>query len=181
MFADNLTLFCKADTHSVVSLMEAFKIFLRSSSMEANQAKSQVVMGGCSDMIKKQIITTIGFVEGEFPFGYLGVPITASKLSKLERSMLVDKIVAQIKYWTSRSLSYARGISLVNSTLLGVINFWHRYLSYPRKWHNRSRIYAETIFGGQMKWEGSMLWCCGMKSVPQGSMEVRDQNSRTVE
>lgn len=40
MFADDLILFCKADTHNVASLTEAFKIFSRSSGMEANQAKS---------------------------------------------------------------------------------------------------------------------------------------------
>jgi len=48
--------------------------------------------------IKKLILEIIGFSEGDLPFRYLGVPITAGKLSKMECRVLVENIAVKIKY-----------------------------------------------------------------------------------
>ena len=59
----------------------------------------------------------------ELPFWYLGVPITANKLSKLECRLLVEKITQRIKTWATRSTSYAWRVAFINSVVMGVCNF----------------------------------------------------------
>ena len=57
------------------------------------------------------------------PFKYLGVAISASKLSIMDYHMLVDKITAGIKIWRSRHLSYTARITLINLVVIGTTTF----------------------------------------------------------
>lgn len=110
--------------------------------------KSQVVMGGCTERTRQQILETTGFTEGSLPFRYLRVPITASKLHKLECTMLVEKIATKIKYWATRTLSYAGRATLVNTMLLGVFNFWASIFILPQEiTKNITRMCTYYIWG----------------------------------
>ena len=83
--------------------MQAFHKFSQCSELEDNQAKSQVMRGGCGANTRKLIMEIIGFSEGDLPLRYLRVPIIAGKLSKMKRKILVEKIAVKIKYWTTRT------------------------------------------------------------------------------
>ena len=56
-----------------------------------------MVTEGCSVAQKHIIMARIGYQEGTFPFRYLGVPITANKLSKMECSLLVEKLTKKLE------------------------------------------------------------------------------------
>lgn len=73
-----------------------------------------------------------GFSEGGFPFRYLGVPITASKLSKVECSSLIDKIAIKIRYWSSKTSSYAGRLKLIETVIFGIYNFWASMFVIPK-------------------------------------------------
>ncbi|KAJ8433455.1 hypothetical protein Cgig2_014496 [Carnegiea gigantea] len=45
----------------------------------------------CTPTLQKQCLDVTGFQEGSLPMRYLGVPVTASRLSKLECKALVEK------------------------------------------------------------------------------------------
>ena len=70
--------------------------------------KSQIVFGVNCAKEKPDCLALTGFTEGQLPFTYLGMPITASKLSKVECKTLVDKITVTITTWASRHISYAK-------------------------------------------------------------------------
>ncbi|KAJ8426159.1 hypothetical protein Cgig2_032641 [Carnegiea gigantea] len=53
----------------------------------------------------------------DFPMKYLGVPITASRLTKIECRGLVDKILAKVHLWATRSLSFAGRARLISSVV----------------------------------------------------------------
>ena len=61
MFADDFVLFYNADKTSVESLMQAFHKFSQCSGLEANQAKSQAMLGGCGENTRKLIMEITGF------------------------------------------------------------------------------------------------------------------------
>ncbi|KAJ8439686.1 LOW QUALITY PROTEIN: hypothetical protein Cgig2_010183 [Carnegiea gigantea] len=86
----------------------------------ANPSKSQMVLGGCNATLQEQCQQVTGFKESSFPLKYLGVPITASKLSKLECRALVDKIVVKGHMWATRNLSFAGRAQLINSIIFVV-------------------------------------------------------------
>ena len=73
-----------------------------------------------------------GFQEGAFPFRYLGVPVIANKLSKLECTQFMEKITKSIKVWATKSISYMGIVTLINSVLMGVFNFWATIFILPQ-------------------------------------------------
>lgn len=62
-----------------------------------NLHKSHIVFAGCFEELQAQCIGTTGLPKGAFPLKYLGVPITASRLSKTECRPLVEKIMARVQ------------------------------------------------------------------------------------
>ena len=65
----------------------------------------------------------IGLKDSTFPLTYLGVPIIASRLSKLECMALVEKIVGKIRLWATKSISFVGRAQLLNSVLFGMFNY----------------------------------------------------------
>ena len=49
MFADDLIVFSAADKNTIQHLIEAFDKFLRSTGLEANKDKCEIVLGGCKE------------------------------------------------------------------------------------------------------------------------------------
>ena len=90
MFADDLIIFCKAKPHSLRLMMEAFNTFTSCTGLKANLDKSQIVFGGNCQFVHQECLNLTGFGEGHLPLRYLGMPITASRLSKMECKTLVD-------------------------------------------------------------------------------------------
>lgn len=80
-FANDLMFFCNEEYRSVNYLMHGLETFSLSSGLKANSDKSAIYFGNVKDTTKKNILEVTGFVEGKLPFKYLGVPITAKKLS----------------------------------------------------------------------------------------------------
>ena len=83
MFADDLMLLSVADVRSVQYIMDAFQEFLVTTGLTTNYNKSTIVLRGCSQQTEVEILQIAGFTIGSLPLRYLGVPNTASKLSKL--------------------------------------------------------------------------------------------------
>ena len=131
LFADDLILFCKAHPPSVQIMMEAFRQFTLCSGLKANMQKSSIVFGGDCSNIQKECLDITGFNEGHFPFRYLGLPVAASRLSKGECRLLVEKITAIILIWGSKHISYAGRVILINSVLFGMYNFWAKVFILP--------------------------------------------------
>ncbi|XP_074297095.1 uncharacterized protein LOC141627773 [Silene latifolia] len=113
LFADDLLLFCKGTETSIMWLLRSFSTFSNASGLTLNKAKSEIFFNGMSSSVMDNILQVSGFRKGQLPFKYLGVPISAKKLSKAEGMKLVDRIVARIRGWGSRHLSYAGRLVLV--------------------------------------------------------------------
>jgi len=64
---------------------------------------------------------------------YLGVLITASKLSQLEYRTLVEKILGKIRQWSTRSFSFAGRPQLLESVRFGMYNFWASIFILPQE------------------------------------------------
>ena len=95
--------------------------------------KSSIVFGGDCSTIQQECLEITGFTEGHLPFRYLGLPIIASRLSKGECRLLVEKITAKILIWGSRHISYAGRVILINSVLFGMYNFWAKVFILPQE------------------------------------------------
>ncbi|XP_074265051.1 uncharacterized protein LOC141587467 [Silene latifolia] len=107
LFADDLLMFCKGDSHSIMLLLRAMDTFSATSGLKVNAAKSEVVFNGVVVSLKADIIQVSGFQEGALPFKYLGVPLQPGRLLRRDCKVLTDKIVRKIRGIGARKLSYA--------------------------------------------------------------------------
>ncbi|XP_059310806.1 uncharacterized protein LOC132062204 [Lycium ferocissimum] len=106
-FADDLIMCCRADKGSIQLMMKAFEHFSSVSGLQANLDKSSFYVAGVTDEFRDQILQEMRFTLGEIPFKYLGVPLSSRKLTIQQCMPLVEKIIARIRCWSSKLLSYS--------------------------------------------------------------------------
>jgi len=133
MFADDVILFCKAHPPTLHIIMNTLQNFQQLAGLQANQAKPHLVCGGCDPLLQKKCLDITGYQEGALPMRYLGVPITGSKLSKMECRSLVEKIMGKIKLWFTRNLSFAGRAQLLSPVIFGMYNFWASIFILPQE------------------------------------------------
>ena len=73
-FADDVLL-SRGDLSLVQILSQQLRVFGRVSGLDLNPSKSSIYFGGAKECVKTNILQLTGFVEGTFPFTYLGVPL----------------------------------------------------------------------------------------------------------
>lgn len=66
---------------------------------------------------KGELLQVTGFLEGKFPFTYLGVPIVDGKLKGCHFEPLIQKISKKIEGWKSRLLSQGSRLVLLRHVL----------------------------------------------------------------
>lgn len=133
MFADDLLMFCRGDESSVSLLFQAFSKFSMASGLEANMDKTEVYFGGVKEEEKGQILDRLPMKLGVIPFKYLGVPLSSKKLTYAQCKPLLEKILAKVKCWTVKFLSYAGRLQLVKSVLFGMQTYWSQIFLLPKK------------------------------------------------
>ncbi|XP_074304759.1 uncharacterized protein LOC141639570 [Silene latifolia] len=106
LFADDLLLFCKGNDLSIMWLLRAFATFSDASGLCLNRDKSNIYFNGVATATVDAIFQVSGFQRGALPFKYLGVPISSKRLTKNEGQKLLDRIVARIRGWGAKHLSY---------------------------------------------------------------------------
>jgi len=132
MFADDLLLFSRANVPTIHIIKDALKSFSQCVGLEANLHKSHLFLGRCYLELHSQCLQAVGFQEDTLPMKYLGIPITASGLTKLECSALVEKITARVHIWATRNLSFARRALLINDIIFGMFNYWASIFLLPK-------------------------------------------------
>lgn len=133
VFADDLIMFCKAYLAYLQHTMYTWHEFQECVGLKANLKKSQMVFGGCSHELQNKCMKIIEVQESTFPLKYLGVPIIASRLTKIEYRGLVEKITATVKIWALRSPSFAGRAVSINNVIFGMFNYWASIFILPAK------------------------------------------------
>ena len=130
-------LFIRGKYESTIIIKQPLDIFFSLSRLEANDYKSLIFVV-CSDIhFKASMHSIFGFQLGTLLVRYLGVPLISTKLSSSDYKVLVEKIVARIRSWTSKCLSYAGRLQLMISILSSFHIYWSILFILPKKITNR--------------------------------------------
>ncbi|KAK9671497.1 hypothetical protein RND81_12G033900 [Saponaria officinalis] len=144
--------------------------------------------------VQCQILHLTGFSEGFLPFTYLGLPLSSSRLKRVQYSPLIDKLVNQTLHWSSSFLSHAGKIQLISSVLFSNLVYWPRLegglgikeiLSWNKalmlKWLWRLEVGIPSLWA---KWVGAYLlkrdsiWSVSARQIDhwlwKGLLEIRD-------
>ena len=68
---------------------------------------------------------------------YLGLPLITTRLSEADCKPLIDSILARIKGWIVRALSFAGRLQLITSVISSIQVFWSSLLTLPKKIINK--------------------------------------------
>ncbi|XP_074278168.1 uncharacterized protein LOC141601764 [Silene latifolia] len=131
LFADDLLMFCKGNAASIMWLLRSFSTFSTASGLCLNRDKSDIYFNGVPGDIIEDIVKISGFRIGKLPFNYLGVPISAKKISKFDSQKLIERIVARIRALGARHLSYSGRLILVRSVLSTLHSYWASLFLLP--------------------------------------------------
>lgn len=118
-----------------------------------------------------------GFQKEKMPFRYLGIPIYAKKISNAQCEALIEKMIARIRVWSTRNLSYMARVQLVNSVLLSLHSYWAQVFILPKKVLDEiNKICRAFVWSGQQfsHKSGFVSWeqMCSSKGV--GGMSFRN-------
>lgn len=91
-FADDLLLFARSDQASIAAVHHCFLEFSSASGLQANLSKRSVYLRGVSLEEKERILQQLGFVYGELPFKYLGIPLATKKMSFIIPSKVLKAV-----------------------------------------------------------------------------------------
>ncbi|XP_074315382.1 uncharacterized protein LOC141651576 [Silene latifolia] len=105
---DDLMLFVRGDASSVNVVTSSLAYFARLFGLHANPDKTNIYMGCIRKGIKQEILEATGYIEGEFPFRYLGVPLNEGKLNKTMFADLITKVQRALNHcsWTTWNYTY---------------------------------------------------------------------------
>ncbi|XP_074300630.1 uncharacterized protein LOC141631922 [Silene latifolia] len=179
MFADDLLMFCKGDAASMMVLLRAFSSFSLASGLKMNSTKSEVYFNGVPATLRKDILSISGFIEGQLPFKYLGVPITAGRLKKNDCAVLIDKIVERIRSLGAKKLSYAGRLTLVESVLVTMHRYWASIFVLPKGVLSRvDAIYRNFLWEGHAEYNSVPRVAWHKVCVPkiEGGLGLKDSH-----
>ncbi|XP_074277491.1 uncharacterized protein LOC141601122 [Silene latifolia] len=146
---DDLLLFCKGDAVSIMWILRVFSTFSAASSLSMNKTKLEIYFNVVNNETMESILQVSGFHTGALPFKYLGVPISSKKLTKSKEKKLTDRIVARIRGWGTRHLSYAGRVVLVNSVLTTLHSYWASlFLLSSRLMNKINAICRNSLWSG---------------------------------
>ena len=157
-FADDLMVFCHADTSSVRLVRSALDDFTRVSGLAINTQKSNVYLSGVSEEIRPHLQAIMGYRFGTLPARYLGVPLVTTRLRHSDCLPLIERILSRIRLWTSATLSYAGRLQLIRSVLFSIQVYWSSMFILPSATIRR----IESILAAFL-WKGTTLSSAGAK------------------
>ena len=88
-YANDLIFCCKAEFVSIYLMLRAFKLFSKSSGLQANTHKSAMYTCGMDPIEKQRAVEISGFAQESLSFKYLGVPISARRISAAQCEVLI--------------------------------------------------------------------------------------------
>ncbi|KAK9682593.1 hypothetical protein RND81_10G084200 [Saponaria officinalis] len=146
IFADDLMIFIRGDLPSVLADKYALDHFALRSVLRANLEKTEIYFGGVSSSVKQLILNQTNFVEGSFPFRYLGAPLNTARTTADMYAGLMSKIMHSIQHWSVNLLTYAGKVQLLNSVIFGLHYYWSSSVLMPKIVINQINKLCKTFF-----------------------------------
>ncbi|XP_074283806.1 uncharacterized protein LOC141608342 [Silene latifolia] len=164
IFADDLMVFVRGDVPFVAAVKSTLSLFAELSGLHANIEKTNIYFGGVHPDVKGVMLAATGFSDGQFPFRYLGVPLSTSRVSVTMFDSLILKIKHSIQHWSSHFLTYAGRVQLINSIIFGMENFWcscnllpQEVLHKINKLLQMAFLLAHTTVGSWVSWHQAYI------------------------
>ncbi|KAL2245415.1 UNVERIFIED_CONTAM: hypothetical protein Sindi_2809700 [Sesamum indicum] len=132
-FADDILLFSRANIASIGVFKTGLDRFAGWSGLKLNVQKSHLIISRSAQGMREDMLTLLGFQEGQLPMRYLGLPLISSRLSASNCQPLLIKIDQRIAGWEGLQLSYAGRVQIIKSVLTSLSVYWASAFILPKK------------------------------------------------
>ncbi|KAA0037824.1 uncharacterized protein E5676_scaffold236G00720 [Cucumis melo var. makuwa] len=154
-------IFCAADEPSLSFVRETLQKFGELLNLLANLGKSSIFVVGGSNEVASRMAASMGFVLGNLPVRYLGLPLLTGRLHPNDCAPLIQRITSRIRSWTVRVLSYVGRLQLVRFVLRSLQVYCASVFVLSACVHNKvDKILMSYLWRGKEEGRGGvkMAW-----------------------
>ncbi|GAV61905.1 hypothetical protein CFOL_v3_05430 [Cephalotus follicularis] len=156
--------------------MESLDKFREASGLTVNAQKSLVFFFNTNQCIRRNILRKVHFHEGTLPVTYLGLPLITKRLSNVNCSPLVERMLAKANSWVSKALSFAGQLQIVMVTLASMQTFWSRTFLLPMSTLRVcEKVLRDFLWGGPCR--AKVKWKEVCKPLQQGGLGIKDMRT----
>ncbi|WVZ71290.1 hypothetical protein U9M48_019892 [Paspalum notatum var. saurae] len=133
MFADDAAIFITPTKGEVSMLARILDLFGEVTGLKTNFHKSTVVPIHCSGVMLSDVLLGLLAKRASFSLKYLGLPLSSTRLKRLDFQPLVDKISSKLNGWNGKNLSAAGRLTLVKAVLTSQVIYVLLALKPPKE------------------------------------------------
>ncbi|GAA0156008.1 reverse transcriptase [Lithospermum erythrorhizon] len=181
-FAD-LFIMCGASDSSMKIVREVLEEFGKCSGLEPNLAKSSCYFAGGVEEEEARLSNIVGIPVSTLPVRYLGIPLTTKQINSHDCRILVEQVRQRIDSWESKSLSFAGRVTLINSVLFGVCNYWCQTTFIPIETvKDIEEIMKQYLWKGAVagKYIPKVSWKQATLRKKEGGLGIKDVRTRNI-
>jgi hypothetical protein len=142
-------MFMENDLEQTTNMKLLLCAFEQLSGLKINFHKSMVFCYGVVKEIEDHYTNLFGCVLGQYPFGYLGIPMHHKKISNADWKVTEDKFEKKLSCWKGKLLSYGGRLVLINSILSSLDMFMLSFYEVPKEVLHKLDFYRSRFF-----WQG---------------------------
>lgn len=132
-FTDDLLIFSKATPSSLQDVKQVMKEFHSLSGLRVSYTKSELFYSRISLEEQNALADMLRLKLGKLPVRYLRVPLICKKLSEVDCKPLIEKMTSRISSWTTRFLSFASRMQLIQAVLQSMYSYGCTVFLLPKK------------------------------------------------
>ncbi|XP_042969088.1 uncharacterized protein LOC122301771 [Carya illinoinensis] len=178
LYADDVVIFSNASKRSIRCLMSVLNDYEKWSGQWVNHEKSAIFFSKKLSLCRKRdILNETRFVEGHFPFVYLGVPIVDGKFKACHFGPLLGKMGRKVSGRKSRLLSQGGLLILLRHFLSSMPMNLLSTLNLPNLVFKKLQGLFANFFWGEQDDKSKWKWRAWKKlcvPVKEGGIVVRD-------
>jgi len=132
IYADDTAIFVKPYKKDVTALADILTKFGEVSGLKTNVQKSSVIPIRCQGVDLDEVLHDFPARRALVPTKYLGLPLTSTRLRRIDFQPLVDKAVSKLTVWNGKNINHAGRSTLVKAVLTSQVVYCLISLRAPK-------------------------------------------------
>jgi hypothetical protein len=145
-YADDTILFLDDDFERAKGLKVVLNAFEKLLGLKINFHKSELFCFGETRERSGDYVRLFGCKEGEFPFRYLGIPMSPKRLSNMDWRVVEERVQKKLSSWKGKLLSSGGRLVLIKSVLSSLPMFMMSFFRIPKGVLEKLDYYRSRFF-----------------------------------